>query len=173
MSEVKAFGTIYSKPENYKNREDKYMSRRTAREACFKLLYQIDIHKGSENEILDAFFEENKCTEKDEDFIKSIVAGTLENIDEINRVIADHTIGWKTNRISKVSIAILRIAVFEMLKREDIPASVSINEAVELAKTYDNVKSGNFVNGILGAIQKKLEVGASEPGEKDNENAKS
>ena len=148
------------------------MSRRTAREASFKLLYQIDIHKGNESEILDAFFKENKLTEKDENFIKGIVTGTLENIDEINRVIEDNTIGWKTNRISKVSIAILRIAVFEMLKREDIPASVSINEAVELAKTYDNVKSGTFVNGILGAVQKKFEARSSEFGEKDNENAK-
>ena len=63
----------------------------------------------------------------------------------------------RINRISKVNLAILRLAIYEILKRDDIPISVSINEAVEIAKTYDGEKAGAFVNGILGNIVKQLQ----------------
>ncbi len=130
------------------------MSRRTARDQGFKLLYQVDIHKGNEEEILETFFDENKVTEKDRTYIQEVVHGTLEVTGEIDKLIESNAKGWKINRISKVNLAILRLAIFEILKRDDIPISVSINEAVELAKNYDNEKSGAFVNGVLGAIQK-------------------
>ncbi len=134
------------------------MSRRTAREQGFKLLYQVDIHKGNEQEILETFFDENKVADKDRVYIQEVVHGTLEVTGEIDKLIEGNSKGWKINRISKVNLAILRLAIFEILKRDDIPVSVSINEAVELAKNYDNEKSGAFVNGVLGAIQKQLHV---------------
>ncbi|MDK2810348.1 MAG: transcription antitermination protein NusB [Petroclostridium sp.] len=134
------------------------MSRRAAREEAFKLLYQMDIHKEDKDEVLETFFKENNFEDGDKAYIQDVVTGTMKHIDEINSLIEKNTIGWKINRISKVNMAILRLAVFEMLKREDIPMSVSINEAVELAKTYDNVESGAFINGVLGSISKQLQV---------------
>ena len=132
------------------------MSRKIAREEAFKLLYQIDIHKGEENRIVEDFFSENKMGENDKAYISDVVYGTLENIEDINQLIENNLIGWTAKRISKVNMAILRLAVYEMLKREDIPISVSINEAIELAKTYDNESIGPFINGVLGSIQKQL-----------------
>lgn len=134
------------------------MSRRAAREEAFKLLYQMDIHKEDKDEVLETFFKENNFEDGDKAYIQDVVTGTMKHIDEINSLIEKNTIGWKINRISKVNMAILRLAVFEMLKREDIPMSVSINEAVELAKIYDNVESGAFINGVLGSISKQLQV---------------
>lgn len=133
------------------------MSRRTAREEAFKLLYQIDIQKEDKNVILNDYFLDREMDENDKNYIQDVVVGTVEHIDQINALIDEHSIGWKTNRISKVNQAIMRLAIYEMLKREDIPHSVSINEAVELAKTYDGEQSAAFVNGVLGAIQKRIE----------------
>ena len=64
--------------------------------------------------------------------------------------------GWKISRISKISLALLRVAIYEMLYQDDIPVSVSINEAVELAKKYTGVDDSAFVNGVLGAVAKEL-----------------
>lgn len=133
------------------------MSRKAAREEAFKLLYQINIHKGDEDQILEDFFQEKDIEEQDIIYVKDVVLGTLDNIEEIDRLIDEHAIGWSTKRISKINLSILRLAIYEMLKREDIPISVSINEAVELAKTYDNEAAGAFINGILGSIQKKID----------------
>ncbi|MDK2798699.1 MAG: transcription antitermination protein NusB [Clostridiales bacterium] len=133
------------------------MSRKTAREEAFKLLYQINIQKGNENEIIETYFNEHDVDAKDQVFIQDVVSGTLQNLKEIDEHIEKNTVKWKVNRISKVNIAILRIAIFEMLKRPDIPMSVSINEAVELSKKYDSEKSGAFVNGILASIKKQLQ----------------
>ncbi len=132
------------------------MSRRKAREYCFKLLYQIDIHKGDRDGVIEVFFEENNIIEAEKEYIKKVVEGTLEEMDNINLLIGKTSKDWKMGRISKVTLAILRVAIFEMLKMEDIPTSVSINEAVDIAKDYDNEKSGAFVNGILGTIQKQF-----------------
>ena len=77
-----------------------------------------------------------------------------DNIDE--RIAADLKAGWKLSRISKVSLALLRVAVYEMLYREDIPVSVSINEAVELSKKYTVEDDTSFINGVLGTIAKEL-----------------
>ena len=132
------------------------MSRRTAREEAFKLLYQIDVQKESDQNILDVFYEEYEQDEKDRTYISDVVAGVTKSLSEIDEIIQKSSTSWKTNRISKVNMAILRLAVYEMLKREDIPTTVSINEAVELTKTYDSIESGAFVNGVLDSVQKIL-----------------
>ena len=132
------------------------MSRKTAREEAFKLLYQIDVQKEKAEVILQNYFEDNEMNENDKKYIQDVVHGTIENIGEINLLIENHSIGWKLSRISKVNQAIIRLAIYEMLKREDIPSSVSINEAIELSKKYDSKESAPFVNGILGAVQKHL-----------------
>ena len=76
-------------------------------------------------------------------------------MDSINEIIARKSSGWKLNRISKISAAALRLAIFELLYCEDIPASVAINEAVGLAKLYEGEESAKFVNGILSVVLKE------------------
>jgi|LSQX01.3.fsa_nt_gb N utilization substance protein B len=133
------------------------MSRRLAREEAFKLLYQIDIHKGVKDEVMDVFYDIKEINDKDKQYIEDIVLGTLNDMEHINKLIEENAIGWKINRISKVNLAILRLAIYEMLRRDDIPLNVSINEAIEIAKTYESEKSGSFINGILGNILKQLQ----------------
>lgn len=75
---------------------------------------------------------------------------------EVDALIAENTVDWSIDRISRVDLAILRVAVYEMLYREDVPTGASINEAVELAKRFGGERSYSFVNGILGTIAKTL-----------------
>jgi N utilization substance protein B len=88
--------------------------------------------------------------EKDMSYIEDILNGCNRNMDKIDEIIRSGSIGWRFDRISKVDLSILRLALYEILYRDDIPESVSINEAVELAKKYGGEKTGSFVNGILG-----------------------
>jgi len=153
------------------------MSRRNAREIVLCLVFEKDYHRDCcceklyedlfensyVNEIYSAFGEnENKNNEEknkilnkaDEDYIKNTFLKIFENIEQIDDIISGSTIGWEYNRISKISMALLRIAVYEILYADDIPASVAINEAVELSKRYDDSEAYTFINGVLGAVVK-------------------
>lgn len=140
------------------------MGRRDARELAFKLLYQWEIQKGELEELIQIslkekiFDEENQncISKKDEDYILDVVKGTKNHLREIDKSIEKYLKGWKLNRISKVNLSILRLAVYEILYREDIPVSVSINEAVELAKKYESEEAGSFVNGLLREFAKSM-----------------
>lgn len=134
------------------------MSRRFAREEAFKLIYQIDIHKGKKKEVLDIYFANNTINETVKSYIINVVDGTFENVKTIDSLIEENSVNWKLERISKVDKAILRLAIYEILYRKDIPISVSINEAVELAKKFDNNRAASFINGILGSIQNKNDI---------------
>ncbi len=98
--------------------------------------------------------EEARELENDK-YLTETYFGVLDNIAEIDGVISQHAIGWKTKRMSKVSLSVMRIAVYEM-KYTDVPFSVSINEAVELSKKFDDEKSPAFVNGVLNAVAEQL-----------------
>ena len=91
-----------------------------------------------------------------DDYVEKVFLGVFENLSQIDEKISENLKGWKLSRISKVSLAILRLAVFEMLFFDDIPFGVSINEAVELAKKYSTQEDASFINGVLGALSKKL-----------------
>ncbi|WHH59638.1 transcription antitermination factor NusB [Petroclostridium sp. X23] len=134
------------------------MTRRQAREEAFKLLYQMDIHKDEKDEVLESFLAENEIEPHHAEYIKEVVKGTTHHKEQLDKLIEENAVGWKINRISKVNMAILRLAAYEMIHRKDIPDSVSINEAVELTKNYDSNESASFVNGVLGSIQKKLQI---------------
>ena len=82
--------------------------------------------------------------------------GVADNVVDIDALIAKCSVGWKTERMTHVSRAILRLAVYEMLFMEDIPVRVTINEALELAKKYDEEKARAFVNGVLNAVKDTL-----------------
>lgn len=128
------------------------MGRRASRELAMKLLYQLEVQKGNREEQINRFFEENSFSEKDKKYISDVIEGVCANQAFIDTLIETHSKGWKLNRISKVDLSIIRLGIYEICYRDDIPVSVSINEAVELAKTYSSEDAGSFVNGILSKI---------------------
>ena len=95
---------------------------------------------------------------EDDEFSQMLFNGVCENIDEIDSAIDKCMITWNKNRISRVSLAVLRLAVYEILYIEDIPASVSVNEAIELAKKFATDDDASFVNGILGSVIRNKEA---------------
>lgn len=148
------------------------MSRRLARESAIQFLYSTDYNKNENiDEMLNVFFEaedesneskpQDALNSNDVKFAEEIIRGTIDKLQHIDQLIQDNTTGWTKERIAKVDLAILRLALYEILYREDIPSSVAINEAIELAKKYSTDESGGFVNGVLGKIVR-------EAGMKDN-----
>ena len=86
------------------------------------------------------------------DYAKALYSGVSAHTEEIDNIISSYLTGWKLGRIAKVNLAILRLAVYEIRYLEDIPDSVAINEAVELAKTYSGSEDSAFINGVLGSV---------------------
>jgi len=130
------------------------MGRRAAREIAMKLLYQFEIQKDDREEQIQVLLQENDLAENDKVYLLDVVEGVSDNLVHIDTAIEKYSKGWKINRISKVDLSILRLSIYEISFRDDIPLNVSINEAVELAKKYSNEEAGSFVNGILGKIPK-------------------
>ncbi len=131
------------------------MGRRASREAAMKLLYQLEIQKDDRNEQIDAVLEDESLTGSDKKYIRSVVDGVSGKIELLDNIIEKYAMGWKISRMSKVDLSVLRIGIYEILYREDIPYSVSVNEAVELAKKYSNEDAGAFVNGLLAKVTKE------------------
>ena len=131
------------------------MTRREAREALFTLIYEAPFYK--ENEVSEIF--EREAGERDlgDPYISEGLSGTFANIEEIDKLISENSIGWKLERLSKVSHAILRLGCYEMMYT-DIPVRIAINEAVELAKKYDHDQAPSFINGILNSIADKNDL---------------
>ena len=132
------------------------MNRSKIRELAFKLLYQIEIQKEINDEDMQLFFENNNIiSEEAKKYIKDIVNGTSKNSEEILELIRNNLKkDWNLERISKVNLALLKLAIYEIQYKE-IPFKVAINEAVELAKTYGEESSPVFINGILASIVKE------------------
>lgn len=134
------------------------MSRKIAREVAMKLIFARML--GGENDyrcILEQTGIEDAPPQEDIEFADNLVAGIGASTEEIDALIGSNAIGWSVGRMPKVDLCILRIALYEMLHREDIPHSVSINEAVELAKRFAGDKSPAYINGILGTLSKQIE----------------
>lgn len=133
------------------------MNRTAIREQTFKLIYSLEIQKQEElEEAIELYEESNQITdEKAKAYIKDTIFGMEKNKDEIIQQIEKNLKSdWKLERISKIDLAILKLAIYE-LKYTDIPFKVAINEAVELAKKYGEDASKNFVNGILASVVKE------------------
>ncbi|MGI5858867.1 MAG: transcription antitermination factor NusB [Tepidanaerobacteraceae bacterium] len=131
------------------------MSRRTAREKAFKMLFAIDIGDNTIEEASEIVMYLMK-NESHKLFILSVVRGVLENLSKIDELINKYSDDWSVNRMASTDRNILRLAIYEILYCQDIPVSVSINEAVEIAKKYGDEQSYKFINGLLGAIAKDL-----------------
>jgi N utilization substance protein B len=134
------------------------MSRRAAREKCIKVLYQIDLAANSPEESIQSVLE---CDGVSDDtgeatqFLRELVAGVLENLEVIDAEIAGSSLKWDPARLGRIEMAILRLGVYEILMRPDIPRAATINEAVELAKQYGSEDSARFVNGVLAGVMMK------------------
>ena len=128
------------------------MSRRIAREIVLKSLFQIDFDDKLDEEIaLNNVKNEKDFLEKDEEFAKELLKGTKMNLEKIDEEIDIYAKDWTVKRMSRVDRNIMRIAVYEMFLAQDpIPPSVSINEAVEIAKEYSTTEAAKFINGVLG-----------------------
>ena len=131
------------------------MTRREEREQAFILLFEKAFNEETDVAELYDFAIENEVI-KGSDFVKSLLFKTWENVESIDSAIEKYSVGWKISRISKVALAVLRLAVCEILYFDEIPAGVSINEAVELCKKYAAKDDASFVNGLLGTASKEL-----------------
>jgi transcription antitermination protein NusB len=136
------------------------MSRKIARETAMKLIYQMDIGGASPEEIMRDFDENYEGKElglEERVYIENCLVGTFKELQNIDTLIEKYAKEWKINRIAKVDLSIMRLSIFEIINREDIPNAVSVNEAIELAKKFGGENSSTFINGILGNIMKEYE----------------
>lgn len=132
------------------------MQRSAMRELAFKLVYEIEVQKESEEEQFEIFIENNEIT-KDVviDYLKDIKDGIKANIDEINSLISNNLKdNWSLNRISKINLSLIKLAIYEMVYK-GLPYKVAINEVVELAKKYADDSAPVFINGILASVVKE------------------
>jgi len=130
------------------------MKRRIAREESFILIFEKQFNSAPVEEILEIAKEVRDL--KPDEYVNTVFKGVYENLEAIDQIISEKAIGWKISRISKTSLCILRLAIFEIKFMEDIPVSVSINEAVELSKKYATPEDASFINGILSSVEKSL-----------------
>jgi N utilization substance protein B len=131
--------------------------RRSARETAIQFLYQLDTHKPENVETaLAEFWKQNEEPKNVRDFAGDLLRGAMEKRPEIDAKIRTLADNWDFERLAVVDRNILRLAVYEMLFRPEIPPVVSINEAIEIAKKFSTAESGKFVNGLLDRVKKEL-----------------
>ena len=128
------------------------MSRRKLRESIFLLLFRIEFNTREElEEQAEAFYQQVEG-EEDREYIRRKLTSILDNLSSIDEKIREICQGWRLSRLGKVELAILRLAVYEILYDENIPIGVAINEAVEIAKIYCNEEAPRFINGVLAKL---------------------
>lgn len=128
------------------------MKRYQQREQAFVLLFE---HAFLPDEDLITIYDEN--IEPVSAYAKQLFSGVVEKMDKLDETISTYSKGWKIHRLPKVTLTVLRIAVYEMQFVEEVPVSIAINEAVELAKKFGTAEDAAFVNGILGAVARSAE----------------
>jgi len=145
------------------------LKRSTAREIAVHLSFGMAVSEVPAEELLSYFFDkENYKTLAEEyeiyedypnakqlEYIRTIARGVAEHAAELDGYIEKYSKDWKVSRISRIAVAIMRVAMFEMLYMQDVPGKVAINEAVELAKKYEERETVSFINGILGSFLKE------------------
>ena len=134
------------------------MKRSEIRDLTFKLIYSLEIQKEENlDEQIELYIKNNDITEQDAiEYIKDCIHGIKKNEEEINKIVENSlTSDWKIDRISKINLSLLKLAIYE-IKYKDIPYKVEINEVVELAKTYGEETSSKFINGALAKIVKEM-----------------
>ncbi|MBW7573469.1 transcription antitermination factor NusB [Caproiciproducens faecalis] len=131
------------------------MKRHEAREQAFALIFERSINHDTTEHLIDAAGMSRDIII--DDFAEKVAVGVEENEETLNTLIEKNIRGWKMNRLSKVALALMKLSIYEIMFEKDIPVSVSINEAVDLAKTYGGADDAPFVNGVLGSVAKELD----------------
>ncbi len=131
------------------------MSRRTARETAMKCCFAREFNSEADSASIVALEAEPDLTGEDLEYAEAVLSGVLANTESLDAEIRELAIGWEFGRMPRVDICIMRVALYEMIHRDDIPESVSINEAVEIAKKYSGEKSAPYINGMLGTFSRK------------------
>ena len=135
------------------------ITRTEASAEVFHLLFETEFHTEATAEEIYALSQQDREFVEDAN-IRKAYFGVREHLEEIDEIMTRHSNGWKVSRITPVSRSAIRLCIFEMKYMEDIPAAVSINEAIELVKTYDDPKMRTFVNGVLHGAKVELEEAA-------------
>ena len=142
----------------------KFAARRRARVLALSALYQIDllkkpaeqvikeVHEGVSDQPESLYFLESKDRRDALEYFDLLIRGVAENLPNLDKEIQSHLENWTLERVGRIERAILRLGCYELLHRQDVPAAVSLNEMVELSKSFCDVKSKDFVNGVLDAI---------------------
>ena len=132
------------------------MGRTELRQHIFKMLFLIEFNEKDEmSEQIELYLDNlEDLSEKDRVYIENKYHAIVEKVEEIDELLNTNTTGWKTARMNKVDLTILRLAIYELKWDEDVPVGVAINEAVELAKKYSSEEGPAFINGILGKLSK-------------------
>jgi len=128
------------------------MNRHLSRMISMQTLYELSFRKSTEKEeVLERNISEysDKC---EENFVRLLVDGVLKNIDNIDKTIEKSAPEWPIKQISLIDLSILRIAVYELVFKKEVPPKVAINEAIELAKQFGGENSSKFINGVLGTV---------------------
>ena len=135
------------------------MQRTKMRELAFKLIYEIEIQKEISDDLINNFIDSNSITDNEAiEYLKDIVYGIESHKEEIEPLISQNLKeNWTLNRISKINLSLLKIAIYEMLYK-NLPYKVAINEVIELAKKYADDSSPIFINGILASVVKQKEL---------------
>lgn len=129
-------------------------NRRKAREAALQILFPIDMGTFSPQDLFPLYWKENPEEADTIDFAEQLVLGVTHNLKEIDALLETHSTHWKLSRMPIVDRNILRIAVYEVLHCEDIPKSVTLNEAIDIGKKFGTEDSGAFINGVLDNLAK-------------------
>ena len=134
------------------------MKRKRSREIAMELLFSMEISKNSYEETIECFVEDYEMDLKtiDLEYIKEVMKSVVDHKEEIDEIIKNSLINWTIDRVSKVNLTIVRLAIAEMLYIDDVPEVVAINEAIELTKKYSDDKSVAFVNGALDKAFKNI-----------------
>ncbi|MCM1364066.1 MAG: transcription antitermination factor NusB [Faecalibacterium sp.] len=130
------------------------MTRRESREVAFIIIFEKLFQQETPIEDIIAVAAESE-NYKVNSFANKLLSGVFDNLEKIDEMIADNLVGWSASRISKVSRAILRLGICEVVFCDDIPDGVAINEAVEIAKKYSTTEDAAFINGVLGSVARK------------------
>lgn len=129
------------------------MDHTLAREIAMKMLYAASLGgEESMKEVLEQSEQADTLSGRDKTFLENLVAGVQSHRDELDEIIGRYAQGWALNRLAKVDLTILRMAVYEIKYMPEVPVGASINEAVELSKQFCEEKSSGFINGILGSV---------------------
>ncbi|MCR4944046.1 MAG: transcription antitermination factor NusB [Clostridium sp.] len=134
------------------------MSRKNSREKAMELAFGMELSKDTPDEALETFVDnfEGNINNLDLGYIKEVLYGIESKKEELDSIIKDNLQNWKIERIAKINLTILRLAVLEMKYIEDVPSKVALNEALELTKKYSDEKSVSFVNAVLDKVLKSL-----------------